>query len=452
MRDKNQVFDTRVKAQTSSVYSAQVYSAQNFLRGLEGNENAQQNAINKYEEFRGKAEHSALKKFEELTPIFIKYKINKALEESKSLNSQELFGIKDGNIDTILETLETNIENRRDKNPKLNNQDAFKEICKTSWWSIILDFLGVCLTVDSQIKNVKNKIIQKILESRKEQITRKIKDFTLKNEQNAQVESANSPKQYTDNDDDEVFIKDINSLKSLKGLFYNKITGIKSEGIREYFGAEFMKAMGVQAPKTQLILNDKGDATKVASYSVGTQTLSTYIGIQRESVDSESLNKIQEFKSNHPYLIKQIIKLHAISFLMGNRDLHMDNIIISEDGRGDLNAVPIDFGLCAHDMSVVGKPIGGINLGVNIYGSKFNVAALRHRDANHLFDDQAFEDELKKVVEQFKNQQHKMLDKIFYDCATLGASDAEINTLRKNIDNNVKLATNFIGGPSNGIM
>jgi len=62
------------------------------------------------------------------------------------------------------------------------------------------------------------------------------------------------------------------------------------------------------------------------------------------------VNILNELFKENPELKKKIMEFHAISFLMGNRDLHVNNIMIIEDKNKQLSCAPIDFGLSGHNF------------------------------------------------------------------------------------------------------
>ncbi len=229
----------------------------------------------------------------------------------------------------------------------------------------------------------------------------------------------------------------ISKTKKTKEIFHGKIISIYNEGIREYFGAEFMREMGIKnAPKIELIRNNQGTIYKIVSYKVGSESL----GGQKKDVEA---NTAILFRQN-PNLKREIMKFHAISFLMGNRDLHVNNIMIQKDDNSmKLHCAPIDFGLSGHNMSIINKSIiGGIKS--STYKTRFDTNTLKHSDANLLFTDDEFKPVLRAVLQDFEANKEKILNKIFHDCKALGVSNKEIKTLKTNIKSNCELASNFV--------
>jgi hypothetical protein len=394
--------------------------------------------------------YSHLKEFERIIPFFIDAKISQSLKEVKAvkdLQSKDL-GLKDllGD-DRSVEVLETKLKDEiaSKMGDGKSAQESFNEVKKSSFWQKILDWLSIFVSVNAQLKNATSTFVQQKLQERKKELVSQIenfdKNFPTKVTETEISKSANNVGVFKKGDKT-VYIKGIDSIKA---GFYGAVTGVKNEGIRELFGAEFMREMGItNAPKIELI-EEKGTTKKIVSYKVGNEgdtvaslgsTLGAPEGLKRLSADEKVKvsGKAKEFFDTNESLKEKVMELHAISYLIGNRDLHVNNIMVVTDQEGRQSVAPIDFGLSGHDMKVLDSWY---------YKTRFDTANMRHSDADTLFEPGEYKSTFSSVLENFERNKESILGRVFYQCRAAGASDTEISALRANIEANVIAGKKF---------
>jgi hypothetical protein len=393
--------------------------------------------------------YSDFKEFERIIPFYIDARISQNLAgvgsledlQSKNLGLKGLLG-----DDQSTRDLENKI--KHDISSKMRDgksaQESFKEIKKLNLWKKILEFLSIFTSVNAQLKNTTSEFVQKKLQDRKNELVSKIEDFDKNFETNdtgAEVSKSAHTVGIFKKGDKTVFVKDIGGIKA---GFYGAITGVKNEGIRELFGAEFMREMGVtNAPQIELI-EKKGKAKKIVSQKVGKEgdvvvSLGKQLGVPNglKRLRTKEKNKFSEsaaqFFEDSPVLKEQVMQIHAISYLMGNRDLHVNNIMVITDQEGKQSVAPIDFGLSGHDMKTVG-----------FYVNRFNTENLRHSDTDILFTQQEYQSTFSSVLERFEKNKEGIMDRVLYQCRAAGASDIEISGLRANIEANLIASKRFL--------
>ncbi len=403
-----------------------------------------------YQNLKSSKSYKDFQTLEALTPHYIEAKISVALnsisrENLESLNLQEILGVQGDGIDKLQKKLKSEIKKELDANSNLSPSDAFEKIKQTTWWQQILEFLGLSVKIESQLQNISPKTIQKVLKARKSELMKKIDDFEKVEKKVDIAQSAHVVNEMQTKNGKTVFIKGVD-LESIKAGFTRNIIGVRNEGIREYFGAEFMREMGIQnTPKIELIPDERGKVTRIVSHKVGDDgdavtELGKKLGAPEgtKHMTSEEKAGVQKqatqlFAENEE-LKEKIMEFHAISFLMGNRDLHLNNIMIIEGKDRKLSCAPIDFGLSGHNFNSTITSAFVASL------TRFDTSSLKHSDANLLFTDAEYKPVLERVVKEYEKKAEKIQDKIFYDCKALGASDAEVQTLKASIAGNVALA------------
>lgn len=396
--------------------------------------------------------YSHLKEFERIIPFYIDTKISKnlvAVNSAEDLQGKDL-GLKallgdDKSIKEVEDKIKLKIAEKIADGKSA--QDSFKEVKKSSFWQKILDWLSVFVSVNAQLQNTTSKFVQKKLQKRKQELVSQIENFDKNFEVNntkAEVSKSANTVGVFKKGDKTVFIKDLDTLKA---GFYGSVTGVKNEGIRELFGAEFMRAMGIKnAPQIELIEQD-GTTQKIVSHMVGNEgdtvaslgkTLDAPDGLKKLSVEDRQkvTEKSKKFFEEYPGLKGEVMRLHAISYLMGNRDLHVNNImIVTDKDTSQKSVAPIDFGLSGHDMKVLDSWY---------YKTRFDTQNFRHSDADTLFNPKEYTGVLQQELAKFEANKESILDKIFYQCRAAGASDQEISGLKANIEANVIAAKKFI--------
>ncbi len=394
--------------------------------------------------------YSHFKEFERIIPFYVDAKISQSLEgvkavedlKSKDLGLKDLLG-DDKSIKEVEDKIKLKIAEKMADGKSA--QDSFKEVKKSSFWQKILDWLSVFVSVNAQLQNTTSEFVQKKLQKRKQELVSQIENFDKNfevNDTKTEVSKSANTVGIFRKGDKTVFIKDIDSIKA---GFYGAVTGVKNEGIRELFGAEFMRAMGIKnAPQIELIEQD-GTTQKIVSHMVGNEgdtvenlgkTLGAPDGLKNLSVEDkqEVTEKSKNFFTANPELKSEVMRLHAIGYLMGNRDLHVNNIMVIIDGD-QKSVAPIDFGLSGHDMKVLDSWY---------YRNRFDTQNLRHSDADTLFTPGEYKGVLQQELAKFEANKESILDKIFYQCRAAGASDQEISGLKANIESNVIAAKKFI--------
>jgi hypothetical protein len=215
---------------------------------------------------------------------------------------------------------------------------------------------------------------------------------------------------------------------------------VKNEGVREVIGAEFMRKMGLAAPQVKVIT--EGDEIKgVASKKVGdvdaksVQTLGQFF--EEKGLETQEARK--QFLDTNPVLKQEIMALCAANVLIGNRDGHINNVMIIEGQDGKLSAAGIDFGLSCHRIN---------NFSVASSGSTFDLTTMLHKSFNGLFDMEEYKIAMAKEIDKFNGKKEEIRKHLKVQGMSLkeyGFNKHQFINLTANIEANVSRASVFAG-------
>jgi hypothetical protein len=231
-----------------------------------------------------------------------------------------------------------------------------------------------------------------------------------------------------------------------KDFIYGLITGVKNEGVREVIGATFMQKIGLAAPQVKVITEGE-TVTGVASKKVGdidaksVRTLGQFF--EEQGLETQEARK--QFLDANPGLKQEIMALCAANVLIGNRDGHINNVMIIEGQDGKLSAAAIDFGLSCHKIN---------NFAIMSSGSTFDLGTMLHKSLNGLFDQDEYKAVMREEISKFNENKNEITKQLKVQGLALkqyGFSKHQFKTLISNIDANVQKASMFAGVQSLGI-
>lgn len=389
----------------------------------------------------------ALKK---MLPYYVYAKILADVQVKSNSNEINLCNLfdrpNDKNLKKLEDALKTKLNNVMSKNHSLTLLGAFEEISRSDKGFLrrFIEYLASYIWIIKQedlLKEIGSVVPVEYLAALEAEKTRIIQDIDLFTEKvkDAQLgRSIHEVKQYTKNEES-YFVKGIYN-SGFKPMMYGKIIGISNEGLREVIGSAFMHEMGMtSAAQVNLIKDKNGVVNKIASKSVGQAgdkicTLGQYLkGWDFDGGKADTKNP----KTLDENLKKQVIEVHAMSYLIGNRDAKNDNIMIVRNEKGELSVALIDFGLSCHDMS-----------SHSLRFSHFNKTHGRHRDSLPLFTQDEYKKGLQEVVNKFESKETIVMHKIKTICDAmkdLGMNKHAKNSLIRNITSNVNRAKEMIG-------
>jgi hypothetical protein len=410
----------------------------------------------------------------------------KATTEVKDIDLEKAFkGVLSKNIsslDSVLDNLKSSLIQELKKiigNTQMTPYEAFKtlEIHKTTNLRYLLNLLLLLIFNTSTLKALRESkfpdIPQDIINALQNQINAENEKIIRTIEENGKIEEWINLTNST-NMSDIKHIHDIKQYKdkgityyvkdSVKSRIYKILTSIENEGIREIFGSTFYHAMGVtDAAEAGVCVNSNNEAVKIFSKKVGEVndkviSLGQLKKLIEKSQDDAELTEDQqafkEIKGNHQKLkdfleanheLKNaIIRAHAVSMLVGNRDLHNDNIMIVKKPDGELKCAPIDFGLSGHKVSQfiigVASKLGCI---------EFNQKEMRTRDSLELFSKEEFKKELKEATKEFKQKKEDIQKRLYLLDSGLKArgvsTRSSVKYFLRNVEANVRAAERFCG-------
>jgi hypothetical protein len=225
-----------------------------------------------------------------------------------------------------------------------------------------------------------------------------------------------------------------------KDFIYGLITGVKNEGVREVIGATFMQKMGLAAPQVKVITEGE-TVTGVASKKVGdidaksVRTLGQFF--EEQGLKTQEDRK--QFLDANPGLKQEIMSLCAANVLIGNRDGHINNVMIIEGRDGKLSAAGIDFGLSCHKIN---------NFAVMSSGSTFDIKTMLHQSFNGLFDMKEYKAAMASEIEKFNEKKDEIRQHLKVQGLSLkkyGFDKHQFKNLTANIQANVLRASVFAG-------
>lgn len=391
---------------------------------------------------------------------FVQSAIGASLKDKNDIGGIKIKEILDIESEELENALKNKLTEIKNANPELSLSQAYEKLVadQSSWWQKFLNLLSRLLFLEVQ-KPLIDQISEKLQDSykiflkdaisrEKHTILQDIKDFSAVEEKDADLGKAvHEVKKYEKNGK-LFFIKDV--LHGLKGKIYTFFTGIDNEGTREVIGSTFYNKMGLEAAEVGLIKNDDNQAVKIFSKQVGNQedkicTLGQLLAgwdFENEKLDeTQKITNPQEWlsKEENNDLKRQIIQSHALSFIIGNRDLKNDNIMIAKSSNGKLRAIPIDFSLSCNKMT---------SLRVIRPFIHFNTGNMRHGDSLALFTQDEYKDTLKAVTNEYKSKEQEILQDLRLKCEALKDVCFQSNQYRvlvQNIQSNAKEAEKFCG-------
>lgn len=315
-------------------------------------------------------------------------------------------------------------------------------------FKILSDFVkkwSVVVQVSELISAKEREEVEKLVAKAKEELLTQLDSFQgISQDQAGFAQNAHgAPKTGTIGDDaQQWYVKKVLE----KDFIYDLITGVSNEGIREVMGAEFMKQMNLPGPTVKAVT--EGGAIKgVASRKVGdidaksVQTLGQYF----ESQNLDTTEKRKAFLDANPDLKKTIMRLCAANLIIGNRDGHINNIMIIENQDGSLSAAAIDFGLSCHKIN---------NFSIATSSRSFDLETMLHKSFNGLFDQAEYKAVMREEISKFNVNKEEITKHLKVQGLALkqyGFSKHQFKTLISNIDANVQKASMFAGVQSLGI-
>ncbi len=131
--------------------------------------------------------------------------------------------------------------------------------------------------------------------------------------------------------------------------------------------------------------------------------------------------------------------LCAANVLIGNRDGHINNVMIIEGQDGKLSAAAIDFGLSCHKIN---------NFAIMSSGSTFDLGTMLHKSLNGLFDQDEYKAVMREEISKFNENKNEITKQLKVQGLALkqyGFSKHQFKTLISNIDANVQKTSMFAG-------
>ena len=408
-------------------------------------------------------------------PNYVFQKIYDSLDGKTSVDDiklKKLFGFK---ATKLKNALKAKLQRIMNADQKLTLKDAFLKLHEEekSWMNWFLRICSKIFSLRAQEKLVIDiaqdlpqdmaKALKDAIDSEKNNIIKGISGNGYINGLSA-VEEQAAPRgeavhevnKYKDDQGKLFFVKDV--TYGFKGIMYRLFTGIGNEGIREAIGGAFYHAMGLNnSAEVGIIKDTSNKAIKIYSKAVGDegdkicslgQLLKGWNFDGGKLDESQKIGKPAEWlnKPENSNLKKEIMKAHAVSMLIGNRDLKNDNIMIIKKLDGTLQCAPIDFGLSGHKISSLRTIKGMIH---------FDTTLNRHKDSVTLFEQDEYKHVLKEVVEDFRVREKDILESVYKRCEALkdvGFQGHQYKTLIRNIQSNVRVAEQMCGiGAASGV-
>lgn len=199
-----------------------------------------------------------------------------------------------------------------------------------------------------------------------------------------------------------------------------------------------------------IIKDTKNKAVKIFSKAVGEkddkicslgQLLQGWNSDQDQIDENKKKDNPRDWLNQNQELKQQIMKAHAVSMLIGNRDLKDDNIMIIKKSDGSLHCAPIDFGLSCHKVSTLRWAKNKC--------MHFDTNNMRHENSLKFFNQDEYKSTLDEVVKSFRASETTILESIYRRTKVLtgvGFQKHQYATLIQNIQSNVREAEKICGG------